>query len=508
MSKIMFLSLAILLLIPGGWLVQAAESASSTRFLLSVSSTDVKVGDVISIEIQGRQLTDLYAYEAIVEFDAAKLAYKSESSLRQGISGAPILKNGEVIVANTFVGNKLGSTGDTAIHRVTFEARATGQTVVKLKSVSMMNSTVNGVITKWSEGSQIAVTVGNGVSAPPSNSTPPSSNLPIISKNGDLTLPVGKAGEVSLNDQVTITIPADASAKDLKVTIDKVLDTQKLLTGNEVLASPIFEILKNFSENFSKPITLTFAFDKNSLKADQKAAVFYFDEVKKVWVEVPGGKVNGNQITVEVNHFTKYAVFAVNPNAVVPEKPLFDTISNLSDIAGHWAEIDIRATLQSGIVHGYEDGTFRPNQFVSRAEFVVMLTNALHPNAGPEKLPNYTDAAVIGDWAKQAIALAAKGNLVQGYEDGSFRPAEQLTRAQLAVVLANALGVAAVESSGSAVFADASDIPAWALDAVGIVAKAGLMKGYEANRFGPLQTVTRAEAIMVINRLLQMQQQK
>ncbi|MDR6553063.1 cadherin-like beta sandwich domain-containing protein [Paenibacillus qinlingensis] len=84
--------------------------------------------------------------------------------------------------------------------------------------------------------------------------TPPptSSNLPVISKDGTLTLPVGKTGEVSLNNEVKITIPADASAKELKVTIDKVLDTQKLISQREALASPIFEILKNFSESFSK----------------------------------------------------------------------------------------------------------------------------------------------------------------------------------------------------------------------------------------------------------------
>ncbi|WP_082596036.1 S-layer homology domain-containing protein [Paenibacillus sp. Soil750] len=346
------------------------------------------------------------------------------------------------------------------------------------------------------------VTVRRGAdnsSSSPSPST--STNQPIVSKNGTLTLPQGKTGEVSLNNEVKIIIPADASAKELKVTIDKVLDTAKLITSKEVLASPIFEILKNFSENFSKPITLTFAFDKTSLKADQKAAVFYYDEVNKVWIEVPGGKVNGDQITIDVNHLTKYAVFAVNQTTVVPE------ISNLRDIAGHWAEADIRAALKMGIVDGYEDGSFKPNQFVSRAEFIVMLMNALHPNAGAEKLPNYSDGDTIGDWAKQAIALAAKSNLVQGYEDSTFRPGNPLTRAQLAVVLANAYapGTSGVKA---VTFADVSDIPAWALEAVGIVQEAGLMQGYAENLFGPLATVTRAEAITVITRLLPKQASK
>jgi trimeric autotransporter adhesin len=59
-------------------------------------------------------------------------------------------------------------------------------------------------------------------------------------------------------------IPSDASgSKELKLTIEKVDDTQNLITNKDVLVSPVFEILKNFSENFSKEITLTFAFDPN-----------------------------------------------------------------------------------------------------------------------------------------------------------------------------------------------------------------------------------------------------
>ncbi|MNR24928.1 hypothetical protein D3C85_1420450 [compost metagenome] len=72
-------------------------------------------------------------------------------------------------------------------------------------------------------------------------------------------------------------------------------------------------------------------------------------------------------------------------------------------------------------------------------------------------------------------------------------------------MLANALGAKAGKLNSSVTFIDASSIPTWALNAVNIVAMAGLMNGYESNRFGPLNTVTRAEAITVINRLLQTQ---
>jgi tripartite motif-containing protein 71 len=79
-------------------------------------------------------------------------------------------------------------------------------------------------------------------------------------------------------------------------------------------------VLKNnFTENFNKPITLTFTFDPASLKGNQKAVVFPYDEAKKEWVEV-GIKLTGNKINVEVDHFTKFAVIAVDAMQDIPVK--------------------------------------------------------------------------------------------------------------------------------------------------------------------------------------------
>lgn len=70
-----------------------------------------------------------------------------------------------------------------------------------------------------------------------------------------------KMGEVHLDDEITIEIPANATEKDLKLTIEKVLKIQSLLTNNEVLVIPIFEILKNSPEKFNKPVKLTIVFE-------------------------------------------------------------------------------------------------------------------------------------------------------------------------------------------------------------------------------------------------------
>ncbi|MEI7024762.1 S-layer homology domain-containing protein [Paenibacillus sp. y28] len=319
----------------------------------------------------------------------------------------------------------------------------------------------------------------------------------VTSTDGQLALPTGKTGEVSLGAGITLTIPADASSRELKVTIEKVEDTQKLLTSRDVLASPVFEILKNVPENFNKPVTLTFTFDQKSMTSGQTPSVFYYDEAKKVWVAI-GGTVNGNTITVKVDHFTKFAVFGVGQDSESADdvhQPL-----HFNDISGHWAEANIKQAISGGIVSGYADGTFLPNRTVTRAEFAVMLMNALKPQGDVADLM-FTDKAKIGAWAQKAVAQAVQAGIISGYEDGSFQPDAEITRTEMAAMIAKALGQP-VEADPAMGFADDKDIPAWAKGAVAAMKKLGIIEGKDNNNFAPDDRTTRAEAITVLLNML------
>ncbi|SFM30139.1 F5/8 type C domain-containing protein [Paenibacillus sp. 1_12] len=309
--------------------------------------------------------------------------------------------------------------------------------------------------------------------------------------DGKLTLPVGKSGEVSLGGEIIISIPANATDKELKLTIEKVMDTKALLKNNQVLASSIFEILKNFPENFNNSITLTFTFDPASYKSNQRVGIFYYDELKQVWEEVKGGKINGNTITAEVNHFTKYAVLVVDP---VTDKP--NPVVSLYDIPGHWAEININKAVSKGIISGYPDGTFKPDHTVTRAEFVVMLMNTRLPQGEGATL-SFTDNVEIGSWAQNAVARALQAGIVKGYEDGSFWPNAEITRAEMALMLANAYGLA-IDADTVTGFADDKDVPDWSKGAVAVMKKQKLLEGKGDNTFAPLAPATRAEAVTVL----------
>ncbi|WP_231637817.1 S-layer homology domain-containing protein [Paenibacillus sp. FSL R5-0912] len=361
---------------------------------------------------------------------------------------------------------------------------------------STTNAADSGIITAEFPATQL-------VSIDPGSTFILPTNIIVSSTNGTLTLPVNQAGEVSFEDAIKISIPAGAINKELILSIEKVLDPQKLFPNNELLLSPVYEVTKNFLENFIKPVRLNIAFDPSLVTSNQLAAVFYYDEVKKAWIEVAGGKSEGNHIIVEVDHFGKYAVLSVDEVTGLPVRaPVTESPTEviLSDVAGHWAEANIQQALSMGVVKGYLDGTFQPNHSVTRAEFAVMLMNALkHQGAGADL--KFADSATIGVWAQTAIAQAVQAGIITGYEDGGFRPNAEITRAEMAVILAKALG----ESTGvklTTSFADDKNIPGWAKASIDFVKQAGIVQGKGNNEFAPQDSATRAEAVTVLLKLL------
>jgi hypothetical protein len=388
-------------------------------------------------------------------------------------------------------------------------------TLAAAATVEVFEEDGTTIATQLATGTKIVVTAEDGttkvtytvtVNNPPNSGGGgggPTQPTHITSTDGKLTIPVGFTGQVSLGDAVTVDIPTGVTIKELKLTIEKLLETRNLVSNKEILASPIFEILKNFPENFSKPVTLTFVFDPKSVKSNQGVAVFYYDEVKKAWVKVDGGKVNGNFIAVEVNHFTKYAVLVIDqktglPVTDVPTNPTSEI--KFSDIAGHWAEASIIRAVNGGIVKGYTDGTFKPNATVTRAEFSVMLMNALKPQEAGAEL-TFTDSSKIGAWAQKAVAQAVQAGIISGYTDGTFRPNTFVTRTEMAVMIANALELS-IEGNATTSFADDQAIPVWAKGSVEALKKLGIVKGTTNNQFNPNTQATRAEVVISLLNML------
>lgn len=177
-----------------------------------------------------------------------------------------------------------------------------------------------------------------------------------------------------------------------------------------------------------------------------------------------------------------------------------DTSVQLSDIEGHWAKADILRGVRIGFIRGYPDGTFRPNQSVTRAEFAAMLARALQLPLPQGAAPGFADDGEIPEWAVPYAAAAARAGWFTGDEEGRFRANAPVTRAEMAAVLVRALGGA--PSQQAADFADWEAIPDWAKGYVASAAEAGIMKGRAHRFFDPQAQSTRAEAAVAVLRLL------
>ena len=171
--------------------------------------------------------------------------------------------------------------------------------------------------------------------------------------------------------------------------------------------------------------------------------------------------------------------------------------ADINDIGGHWAAAEIERAISSGYVKGYPDGTFRPDTGVTRAEFVVMLDSAFQMPAGQNE--NTPGDVSDQDWFAQDVKSALAAGFVSGYPDGTFRPQDEVSRQDGACMLAKLLNL---DGAGDPSFSDADEIGGWAKASVSGLVAAGIMAGYPDGSFRPQEVITRAEAVVMINKAL------
>lgn len=286
----------------------------------------------------------------------------------------------------------------------------------------------------------------------------------------------------------TIEIPASAVSADIEVKVEKVSPSGLPVPADSKLISDVFEIAKDKAGDFAKPVVITLPFDKSRVDTGKyDISIYWLDEGAKKWVELDNVKVDlaSGKASGEVRHFTKFAVLAT-------EK----TEAALKDIAGHWAESYINQLVGLGAITGYPDGTFRPDNRITRAEFVTVLVKAFNLPQQGSKVFNDT----AGHWARSYIAAAAASGVVKGYDESTFGPDDLITREQMALMVVKAAGLKA--ASGGKTFSDGDQISEWAKGAVDTASACNVIGGYPDGTFKPKDNATRAESATVIVKAL------
>lgn len=175
--------------------------------------------------------------------------------------------------------------------------------------------------------------------------------------------------------------------------------------------------------------------------------------------------------------------------------PVRTLAASLSDVKDHWAETQIKWSAEKGWIKGYPDGTFKPNGLMTNAEFVSLINRVAELKG--EKKVNYTDI-VIDEWYFKDIEIGVANNYL--YNTGKFYPNESITREEVARIIGKIYSKKA-DLNELKKFSDYKLIKDDAKEAVAALTKIGIINGYPEGDFKPQNNITRAEVAIILYKM-------
>ena len=220
----------------------------------------------------------------------------------------------------------------------------------------------------------------------------------------------------------------------------------------------------------------------------------YVDAKGKVeWLTKSSYDADQKALIFEASHFSIYGVGYKNP------APVF------TDITGHWATDNIIFVASRGLLAGTGNNKFSPNTGMTRGMFVTALGRLAGIDPESYKTGKFTDVKADAYYAPYVNWAAEKG-IVSGTSATTFSPDTNITREQMAVIMANyakKMGYDLPVAHEAVTFADNAQISSWAAKEVKAMQQAGIMAGKGGNRFDPKGTATRAEVATVLRRFVE-----
>lgn len=302
------------------------------------------------------------------------------------------------------------------------------------------------------------------------------------------------------------------SASDARAEVGR--DIRVIVTGEQLQDMYGFELQLTYDKSKLEFREAKSAISGFSVPIHDEEGQFIFAHTKIGRTPSESGRVDMAEITFRMIAAGKTSVELKRVKLVSSEIKAHEPKANVridlditqqlkvfKDISGHWAKENIERAASLNIVEGYPDGTFRPQELVTRAEFTVMLVRALSmPQAADQPL-GFIDLSQIPSWAVPAVSQAVSAGIVTGYEDHTFRAAKAINRAEMAVMAMRTTGVP-IDTGKTTGFSDANQMAAWARPFIAHAAELGILQGRGNNLFAPNANATRAEAVTLILTLL------
>lgn len=322
----------------------------------------------------------------------------------------------------------------------------------------------------------------------------------LLSNTIDLNQKVAAATGATISDtkaEVALSIPANALKNDVEITVKKI--TQLNNGNNLVQAKPPvgyqqISAIYNFGPDgitFALPVTLNLKIALPPLVKPENLALAWYDQANNQWVAIPAVvDLSRGLILARIKHFSDYAVFA---------KENRKSFADVTDTSFSWAKDPIELLAGASIVVGVDGTNFEPARSITRAEFVCLLVKALGLEEKPLIGNSFIDVKT-SDWYTKAVMSAAGAGLIKGYEDNRFCPDNTITREEVATILVRAMNLPATEENLP--FTDSAKVSSWAKNSVATAAAHGLIKGFADGTFRPEAATSRAESAMMVYRML------
>lgn len=169
----------------------------------------------------------------------------------------------------------------------------------------------------------------------------------------------------------------------------------------------------------------------------------------------------------------------------------------LTDINTHWAATTVNTFVKLGVVTGYADGSFHPNASITRAEFATLIAKVFDLSSSQGSAMS----DVSGHWAEASIrSLQGKG-VLSGYPDGTFKPNQEIKRSEMIAIISRIMDLTNVITTEAPVFTDLEQT--WNKEQLQQAAGAGIITGDGKGEFHPANSASRAEALTIVLRVLQ-----
>jgi len=454
-----------------------AYSIDEGTIAVSSSSSSVIEGNSFSVDINTVDSIDIYGVYVKLVFnpdyiDTNQLKVTFDDSIEQKSHFIAVnnidRENGVIQIMFTLIGKEEELERTSTIGRITFQGLKVGNTAIAIEDSKLLKR----------DGSSIEhKTIGLPLRIVAN--TKECFNIHSIKDNQRL-VSIIREGETLINikNRLMILVPEGALPKYTEVVIEELPKVDDGLSAVYMISA-------------DKPLTgsIKLSFSTDEDVKTNRHAIYYFNENRNKWVYL-GGSAEDSHISLWVDRLAKFIVLE-NEN-----------YKEFNDVTNHWAKEYVERLTFMGVVNGVDDNNFRPSSHVTRAEISKVLGLALALDDENSPL-DFTDAEEIPKWAISSIGNLVKKGIIKGYEDNTFRPSSYITRMELAALLSPILAKQKIDSE-EILFKDNDIIPNWGKDAIYSMKSLGILEGYEDGTFRPNNLVTRGEMSKVMVILLQL----